>query len=169
MLETFIPKLITDLNLQNTDLKSQIPGTYAIPLEGNLIINVSENPQGLVFKCSLATGTSSFGISASSCFSFGAISGICSSFRASSAFISACSFSFCSSCDFCSSIFSSIFSCFSRGVFGMASSCLSSEVNRKIPSPSFRTSPSFKRICPLTSWSFLISLTSCRLKVLSLH
>jgi hypothetical protein len=54
MLETLIPKLIKDLDLKNTDLKTASPGIYSIPLDENLSVTASEIASGIQFKCALA-------------------------------------------------------------------------------------------------------------------
>lgn len=54
MLEKLIPKLIQDLELGNLSLATEVPGTYAFPLDEGLIINLSEIPNGFMLKCHVA-------------------------------------------------------------------------------------------------------------------
>lgn len=54
MLDKLIEKLIEDFELTNTTLASEVPGTYAFPLDEGLFIMISEIPNGFFLKCSLA-------------------------------------------------------------------------------------------------------------------
>lgn len=54
MLEKHIQKLIEDFELKDTTLASEVPGTYAFPLDDGLTIMISEIPNGLTMKCSVA-------------------------------------------------------------------------------------------------------------------
>ncbi|MBA3816316.1 MAG: type III secretion system chaperone [Parachlamydiaceae bacterium] len=54
MLEKLIENLIPDMELGNTKLASEVPGTYAIPLDDGLTVLISEIPNGISLKCSVA-------------------------------------------------------------------------------------------------------------------
>lgn len=52
MLETYIPQLIKELELEGS-LATQVAGVYALPLEDNLSITITERPPGCTINCSL--------------------------------------------------------------------------------------------------------------------
>lgn len=54
MLETFMPRLVQDLELGDISLKSEVPGAYALPLEESVIVFISEIPNGIQLKCKFA-------------------------------------------------------------------------------------------------------------------
>lgn len=54
MLEKYIPLLIKELELGDTNLASGVPGVYALPLEEGLAINISEIGQGVQFTSNIA-------------------------------------------------------------------------------------------------------------------
>ena len=54
MLASFIPKLVQDLDIDKSSLISEVPGTYTIPLEDGLSINMTDIPNGYMFKCKIA-------------------------------------------------------------------------------------------------------------------
>lgn len=51
MLSTFIEKLIPDMELETTSLASEVPGTYALPIDEGITILISEIPNGIIIKC----------------------------------------------------------------------------------------------------------------------
>ena len=53
MLATYIPKLIQDLELGDISMGYGIPGTYTLPLEDNLAINMTDIPSGFILKCNV--------------------------------------------------------------------------------------------------------------------
>lgn len=54
MLDTFITKLVKDLELGENSLNTGVPGIYALPLEDGLAINLTEISNGLMLKCLIA-------------------------------------------------------------------------------------------------------------------
>ena len=54
MLEKFIPQLIKDLELEDTNLASGMPGIYSIPLEENLSVTLNDIPEGFIVRCDVA-------------------------------------------------------------------------------------------------------------------
>lgn len=54
MLESFIPKLISDLNIEKSTLASEIPGAYTLPLNDGLAIDMSDIPNGYMLKSNVA-------------------------------------------------------------------------------------------------------------------
>lgn len=53
MLEKFIPKLVQDLQLGNTNLGAGVPGSYALPLDQGLSITMTDIPNGFILKSSV--------------------------------------------------------------------------------------------------------------------
>jgi hypothetical protein len=53
MLQSFIPKLIEDLQINRSDLTSEIPGAYTLPLDVGSI-NMLDIPNGYMLKCNVA-------------------------------------------------------------------------------------------------------------------
>lgn len=54
MLDKLIEKLIPDMELGTATLATEVPGTYALPLDNELTVILSEIPNGLSLKCSVA-------------------------------------------------------------------------------------------------------------------
>lgn len=54
MLQNFIPKLIQEMELGNISLASEVPGTYSLPLEEGLSVNMTEIPNGYILKSAVA-------------------------------------------------------------------------------------------------------------------
>ena len=54
MLQSFIPRLVNDLELGNVNLSSDVPGIYSLPLEDGLFINMTDIPEGFILKCNVA-------------------------------------------------------------------------------------------------------------------
>lgn len=54
MLEKLIEKLIPDMELDKATLATEVPGTYALPLDEGLNIIISEIHNGLCLKCTVA-------------------------------------------------------------------------------------------------------------------
>jgi hypothetical protein len=52
-LKPLMTRLVQDLELEGT-LASEVPGTYAFPLEEGGSILISEIPHGFIFKCEVA-------------------------------------------------------------------------------------------------------------------
>lgn len=55
MLEKFMPQLIKDFELEDTNLASGVPGVYSIPLEEDLSVVLSAIPDGFIIKCNVAS------------------------------------------------------------------------------------------------------------------
>jgi hypothetical protein len=55
MLANFMPKLIQELELTKETLASEVPGTYSLPLEGGLTIDMTDIPDGFILKSNIAT------------------------------------------------------------------------------------------------------------------
>lgn len=53
MLQSYIPKLIQDLELGDISLASGIPGTYTLPLEDGLSIHMTDIPDGFILRCNV--------------------------------------------------------------------------------------------------------------------
>ncbi len=53
MLDDLMKQLAKDLELDERDLKTEVPGVYAMPIEDNVNVIMRENPQGLFFTCTL--------------------------------------------------------------------------------------------------------------------
>lgn len=53
MLQSFIPQLIKDLELEGTDLTSGVPGTYTLPLDEGIFINMTDITGGFILKCNV--------------------------------------------------------------------------------------------------------------------
>lgn len=53
MLEKHIQSLIKDLDIRSS-LTTEVPGTYALPLDDGLNVMISEMPQGFMLKSTLA-------------------------------------------------------------------------------------------------------------------
>lgn len=52
-LKPLMAHLVEDLEIEGT-LASEVPGVYTFPLDEGLAVNISEIPQGFMFKCSVA-------------------------------------------------------------------------------------------------------------------
>lgn len=53
MLDGYIKKLIQELNLGQTNLESDVPGTYSLPI-GELSVKISAIPDGIYLRCDIA-------------------------------------------------------------------------------------------------------------------
>lgn len=53
MLQNFIPRLIHEMELGETTLSSGVPGIYTLPLEDGITINMTDIPNGYIFKCNV--------------------------------------------------------------------------------------------------------------------
>ena len=54
MLHQFIPHLVKDLELGDTTLGSGVPGTYALPLDEGLAVNMTDTQNGFLLKANIA-------------------------------------------------------------------------------------------------------------------
>lgn len=52
MLDKFIQSLSKELELEET-LATEVPGVYALPLEGDLMITITDKPPGFSLACTL--------------------------------------------------------------------------------------------------------------------
>lgn len=54
MLQSFIPKLVLDMELGDVNLGSEIPGTYSLPLDEGLSVEMTDIPAGYILKSKIA-------------------------------------------------------------------------------------------------------------------
>jgi hypothetical protein len=54
MLEKYIPSLVKDLELGNASLAGATPGSYTLPLDEDLAVNMTDIPNGFILKSSIA-------------------------------------------------------------------------------------------------------------------
>lgn len=53
MIDKFIQELAKEFSVEAKDLATQVAGVYAVPIEENVIVNITDAPPGFTFFCNL--------------------------------------------------------------------------------------------------------------------